>query len=128
MLLHKFKEKSGILSLIRKKSREMKEVAYTCRYTSEYLIPNSVKLVCLFFCNVTMTGEPMHTASKERMAPELMFSSECASQISNTESAVAITFTFSYVQPVTHRYRRKTVEEVPLQQSSIDILTPGTWG
>ena len=27
-------------------------------------------------------------------------------------------FTFSYIQPVTQRYRRKTVEEVPLQQSS----------
>ena len=27
-------------------------------------------------------------------------------------------FTFSYVQPVTQRYRRQTVEDVPLQQSS----------
>ena len=34
------------------------------------------------------------------------------------ESAVAITLRFQllYVQPVTQRYRRKTVEEVPLQQ------------
>ena len=26
----------------RKKNRETREVAYTCRYTSEHLIPNSV--------------------------------------------------------------------------------------
>ena len=31
-----------------------------------------------------MTGEPTHTASKERMAPELMLLSERASQLSNT--------------------------------------------
>ena len=31
------------------------------------------KHVCLLFCNIAMTGEPMHTASKERIAPQLMF-------------------------------------------------------
>ena len=31
-----------------------------------------------------MTGEPTHTASKERMAPELMFSSERVRQLSKT--------------------------------------------
>ena len=67
-----------------------------------------------------MTGEPTHTASKERMAPELMFSSERAPQLSKTASKVQwpLRFAFGYVRPITHRYRRKTVEEVPLQQSS----------
>ena len=35
-----------------------------------------------------MTGEPVHTASKERMAPQLMLSSECVSQLSITDSKV----------------------------------------
>ena len=67
-----------------------------------------------------MTGEPTHTASKERMAPELMVSSKRASQLSQTASKVQwpLRFDFSYVQPVTQRHRRKTVKEVPLQQSS----------
>ena len=30
-------------------------------------------LVCLLFGNIIMTGELVHTASKERMATELMF-------------------------------------------------------
>ena len=64
-----------------------------------------------------MTGEPVHTASKERMAPELMFSSEHALQLSNTdlESEVVITLRFNYVQPITQRYKRRTVLEAPLQ-------------
>ena len=67
-----------------------------------------------------MTGEPTHTTSKERMAPVLMFSSEHTSQLSKTASKVQWPshFDFSYVQPITQRHRRKTVEEVPLQQSS----------
>ena len=67
-----------------------------------------------------MTGEPTHTASKERMAPELMFSPERASQLSQTASKVQwpLRFDFSYVQPVTQCYRQKTVKDVPLQQSS----------
>ena len=67
-----------------------------------------------------MTGEPTHTASKERMAPELMYSSERVPQLSKTALKVQwlLRFAFSYVQPVTQCYRRKTVEEVPLQQSS----------
>ena len=67
-----------------------------------------------------MTGEPTHTASKERMAPELMLLSEHAPQLSNTALKVQwpLRFAYSYVQPVTQCYRRKTVEEVPLQQSS----------
>ena len=36
------------------------------------------------FCNIIMTGEPTHTASKERMAPKLILSSECVPQLSNT--------------------------------------------
>ena len=66
-----------------------------------------------------MTGEPMYIASKERMAPELMFLSERVPELSNTASKVqwSLRFAFSYVQSITQRYRRKTVE-VPLQQSS----------
>ena len=44
-LTNKLKEKLEILSSIRdhkKTSRETREVAYTSRYTSEHLIPNSV--------------------------------------------------------------------------------------
>ena len=43
--IYKFKGRLEILSLItddRKKSRETREVTYTCRYTSGHLIPNSV--------------------------------------------------------------------------------------
>ena len=29
------------------------------------------KFTCLLFCNNIMTGEPVHSASKERMAPGL---------------------------------------------------------
>ena len=50
-----------------------------------------------------MTGEPTHTPSKERMAPELMFSSERAPQLSQTALKVQrpLHFALSYVQPVT---------------------------
>ena len=67
-----------------------------------------------------MTGEPTHTASKEMIVPEIMFSFECTPQLSSTASKVqwSFLFTFSYMQSVTQRYRRKTVEEVTLQQSS----------
>ena len=67
-----------------------------------------------------MTGEPMHTTSKERMAPELMFLSERTPQLSKTASKMQwpLRFAFSYVLPITQHYRRKTVGEVPLQQSS----------
>ena len=62
----------------------------------------------------------MHTASNERMAPELIFSSKRVPQLSKHASKVQwpLRFAFSYVQPVTQRYRQKTAEEVPLQQSS----------
>ena len=67
-----------------------------------------------------MTVKPLHTASNERRTPELMLSTECAPQLSNTALKVQwpLRYACSYVQPVTQRYRRKTVEEVPLQQSS----------
>ena len=68
-----------------------------------------------------MTGEPTHTSSKERMAPELMVSSERMPQLSQTASKVQwpLHFDFSYVQPVIQRHRRKTVKEVLLQQSCL---------
>ena len=37
-----------------------------------------------FFWNIIRTGESTHTTSKERMAPELMYSSERVPQLSNT--------------------------------------------
>ena len=54
-----------------------------------------------------MTGEPTHNASKEKMAPELMFLSERVPQLSQTASQVQwpLRFAFSYVQLVTQHYR-----------------------
>ena len=48
-----------------------------------------------------------------------MFLSERTPQLSQTASKVQwpLRFNFSYVQPVTQHHRRKTVKEVPLQQS-----------
>ena len=50
-----------------------------------------------------MTGEPTHTTSKERMAPELMFSSERVPMHAAIkycfESAVAITLCFQLCSP-----------------------------
>ena len=70
-----------------------------------------------------MTGEPRHTTSKERMAPGVMFSFEHVPQLSNTALKVQwpLHFAYSYVQLNTQCYRRKTVEEVPLQQSSSGV-------
>ena len=56
-LFYKFKEKLEILSSIRdhrKKSRETREVAYTCRYTSEHLIPNPFAGVACFSASFSM--------------------------------------------------------------------------
>ena len=40
----------------------------------ELKIPNfSLNVFVYFFCNIIMTGKPTHTASKERIVPELMF-------------------------------------------------------
>ena len=52
-----------------------------------------------------MTGEPTHIALKERMVPELIFSSEHVLQLSQTASKVQwpLCFDFSYVQPITQR-------------------------
>ena len=84
----------------------------------ELNIPNfSLHLFVYFFKNIIMTGEPMHTASKERIAPELMISSEHVPQLSNTASKVQwpLRFAFSYVQHVTQCYKQKTGLESPLQ-------------
>ena len=45
-----------------------------------------LNLFAYFFCNNIMTGEYTYTASKERVMPELMFSSECMPQLSKTAS------------------------------------------
>ena len=62
-----------------------------------------------------MTGEPVHTTSKKRMAPELMFSSEHVPQLSVTDLKMkwSLCFAFSYVQPVTQCYKGRTVGEAP---------------
>ena len=81
-------------------------------------IPNlSLYLFVYFFCNVVMTGEPTHTVSRERMAPELMFSSERASQLSITDSKAKwpLCIVFSHVQLIIQCYKQRTVLEVPLQ-------------
>ena len=56
-----------------------------------------------------MTSEPTYTASKERMVSELIFSSQHTPQISKTALKVqwSLRFAFSYVQPITQRYRQK---------------------
>ena len=61
-----------------------------------------------------MTGEPAHTASKERMVPEVMFSTEHMSQISITDSKVKwlLCFAFSILRSTTNK---EQVGEVPLQ-------------
>ena len=61
-----------------------------------------------------MTGEPMHTASKEMMATEVMFSTERAPQISIINSKVKwlLRFTFSLSNSATNE---EQVGEVPLQ-------------
>ena len=48
-----------------------------------------------------MIGKPVHTAPKERIAPELMFSSKRALLLSTTDTKVKwlFCFDFSYVQP-----------------------------
>ena len=64
-------------------------------------------------CNIIMTSEPIYTTSKERMALEIMFSSECMPQLSITDSKVKwlLHFTFNHY---TVLYKRRTVGEVPL--------------
>ena len=53
-----------------------------------------------------MTGEPTHTVLEERMAPSLLFSSECMPQLSITEIAKwPLCFIFSYIQSVTQHYK-----------------------
>ena len=62
-----------------------------------------------FFVTLLMTGGPTYAASKERMAPELMFLSERVPQLSKTASKVQwpLRFTFSYVQPITQCYKQR---------------------
>ena len=67
-----------------------------------------------------MTGEPTHIASKERMVPELLFSSERVPWLSNTALKVQwpLRFTFSYVQPITQtkNSRRSASATIQLPQ------------
>ena len=57
-----------------------------------------------------------YSASKERMVPEVMFSTECVPQLSITDSKLKwpLHFAFSYVQPVSQHYKQRTVGETPL--------------
>ena len=67
-----------------------------------------------------MTGEPVHSASKERIAQELMFLSEPVPQLSITDLKVKwlVHFAFSYVQHVTQCYKQRTLEKHLCNQSS----------
>ena len=71
------------------------------------MIPNQsiFPYTCLFtfFCNIIMTG--FIRIYRIRMAPDLLFSSEHAPQLSITEIAKwPLSLVFSYVQPITQRY------------------------
>ena len=58
-----------------------------------------------------MIDEPVYTASKERMAPQVKrFSSERTPAINNVKWPL-----HCFVQPITQHYKRRTVREVPLQ-------------
>ena len=57
-----------------------------------------------------MTGEPMHTASKERNG------TVCPSYI-NYRLKSEIRFVVSYIQPVTQHYESRTVQKAPLQST-----------
>ena len=63
-----------------------------------------------------MTGEPTHTASKERIVPELMFYLNVYPNYQLL--AQPLCFVFSYAQPVTQHYKQRTVGELPLNQTS----------
>ena len=65
-----------------------------------------------------MTGEPVHTVSKERMEPEVMFLTECATQISITDSKVKCphyTLLSAMFSPLHSTTNDEQVGEVPLQ-------------
>ena len=64
----------------------------------------SLHLFVYFFCNITMTGEPMHTASKEGIAPELMISSEHVPQFRKCSGHyVSLSAMFSTLHNVTNK-------------------------
>ena len=75
-------------------------------------------------CNIIMTGESAHTASKEMIVPGLMFPSECAPAINYLlQSEVGITLCFWYVQPVLHmKNNRSTSATNPVTMKNIDNL------
>ena len=54
-----------------------------------------------------MTGEPTHTASKERMMQKLMFLSEHAPQLTNIALKVQWPLRFAFTQLCSVRYTRK---------------------
>ena len=57
---------TSLVSLLFSMILKLLNFLYTCLFT--------------FFCNIIMSGEPMYTASKERMVSEVMFLTECAPQ------------------------------------------------
>ena len=72
-----------------------------------------------------MTGEPAHTASKERRVPELMFSSEYVPQLSITDSKseVAITlhlFSAHHTALQTKHSIRSTSTTTPVPTENTD--------
>ena len=64
-----------------------------------------------------MTGEPMHTISKERVALNLIILFECTShhQLLKSEVAIMLHFQLQYVWLLIHFYEQRIVVEVPLK-------------
>ena len=54
-----------------------------------------------------MTGEPMHTASKEKLVPELMFLSERTPQLSISDSQVKWPFNMYHFQLCLAHYKQQ---------------------
>ena len=72
-----------------------------------------------------MTGEPTHTASKQRMAPELMFSSECPPQRSNTASkAIMLYFQLCSTRYTVLQMKNNRRSASAIIQSHDDLRTP----
>ena len=53
------------------------------------------------FCNIIMTGKHMHTTSKGRVVPQLMFSFEHVPQQSITENAKRLLISFDLLPSIT---------------------------
>ena len=91
------------------------------------LIIHNFCYTCLFtFCNIAKTGEPMHTTSKERIAPDLMFLSECIPQLSITDWTVKwppalLSAMFSLLCCTTNESSRRSTSAVNMKIQTIHM-------